>query len=63
MPYRAPRTRQRADRQSPDGAAVVVALGLGLGGLYAFGGPYAYCDPYDPYAYTYGYCGSYAYIW
>ena len=42
---------------------MVVALGLGLGGLYAFGGPYAYCDPYDPYAYTYGYCGSYAYIW
>jgi hypothetical protein len=36
-----------------------VALGLGLGGLYAFGGnPYGYggyCDPY----YSNGYCGSY----
>jgi hypothetical protein len=40
-------------------------LGFGLGGLYAYGGPdvYAYCDPYDPYAYDYGYCGSYTYTW
>ena len=37
-----------------------MALGLGLGGLYAFGGyPYGpyydYCDPY----YNDGYCGQY----
>ena len=33
-----------------------VALGLGLGGLYAYGGPYGYCDPY---VYPYGSCGYY----
>jgi len=37
-------------------------LALGLGGLYAYGGPY-YCDPYNPWAYPYGYCGSYVYGW
>ena len=36
-----------------------VALGLGIGSLYAFGGPYAYCDPYNPY--VYGYCSPYIY--
>jgi hypothetical protein len=39
-----------------------VALGLGLGGLYAYGGyPYGYCG--NPYYYGYGYCGPYGYGW
>jgi hypothetical protein len=41
-----------------------VALGLGLGGLYAYGGyPYGYCGGY-PYAYGYyNNCGPYYYGW
>ena len=44
-------------------AGVALGLGLGLGGLYAYGGaPYGYCDGY-PYSYGYynncGYGGYY----